>query len=159
MLKRENEKLYFLHQSFQEYFAACHLLKYESANKDAIQEKVWTRVWENTFAILLGFAGEWPDVIKHVLKTALKVDPILTARFLRVAENVDPILLQEFVEIREKVLRDPQSGSFAYKEAAQALAELSQEQTCEVLINLASDKKVPLKSRLVILNKLMERSS
>lgn len=159
MLRIEDEKLYFLHQSFQEYFTACHLLKYKSTNMDTIKEKIWTHGWENIFTILLGVADEWPDVINYVLKKALEVDPILTARFLRVAENVDPNFLQEFVKIQEKVLREPQSGSVAYKDAAQALTEYGQEQAWKILRKLAQDKEVPLESRLIILNKLTERSS
>lgn len=151
MLRSENGKLHFLHQSFQEYFAACHFLEHEATDKDALQKKVWQHGWHDTFVILLGFAGEKQEVVQQIVQIAMEVNPVLTARFLRVAESVDQNILQQFIKTQEAVLRNLQSGSFAYSQAVKALDEYGSEQSLKDMIDLASDLKVPLESRIEVL--------
>ncbi|MEE8587543.1 MAG: hypothetical protein V3T83_22115, partial [Acidobacteriota bacterium] len=63
MLLSADGKLRFLHQSFQEYFAARHFLAREAGDRKAIREKVWRFGWHDTFAVLMGFAGDAPEVV------------------------------------------------------------------------------------------------
>jgi hypothetical protein len=156
MLQRHNGNLRFLHQSFQEYFAACHFLKHEATDKDAIRKKILQHRWLDTFVILLGFAGDKPEVINQIIEVALEVDPILTARFLRVTESINTNILQQFIEIQEKVLRNPQSGNFTNERAAQALAEHGRGPVRKALIRLALDLRAPLESRIVVLKRLSD---
>ncbi|MCP4691499.1 MAG: hypothetical protein GY859_25870, partial [Desulfobacterales bacterium] len=80
MLIRDGMKLRFLHQSFQEYFAARCFLQTEAGDPGAAAQKVWQFGWHDTFTVLLGFAGDETEVVTRIIEEALKVNPILTAR-------------------------------------------------------------------------------
>src|SRR5262249_33263503 len=123
MLSREGKHLRFLHQSFQEYFAARYFLATEARSPATIRQKVRQFGWHDTFAVLLGFAGDATDVVTQVIEAALRVNPILTARCLRLAEQPDPRLLERFVTTQEALLMDVNAGAFAHGRAAEALAE------------------------------------
>ena len=112
---RPAQNLRFLHQSFQEYFAARQFLKDFAAERDpeAIRQKVSEFAWHDTFAVLLGFVGDEPEVVTRIIEEALKINPILTARCLRVAEFPDARLVEQFVNSQEARLLDAEAGKFA----------------------------------------------
>lgn len=154
MVRRGDGKLRFLHQSFQEYFAARHFLKTAANDPGVVRSRVHSLRWHDTFTILLGFAGEHPEVVTQVIHTALEVDPTLTARCLRVAERPEPELLDRFVTAQEATLRDPRSGHFAQAVAATALAEFGRGRAHDVLVELATDPSAPVASRAEAIDRL-----
>jgi hypothetical protein len=151
ILLRDDGTLRFLHQSFQEYFAARHFLAHEAGDAAAIQEKVWRLGWHDTFAVLLGFAGEAPEVVARVVEAALAVNPMLTARCLRMAETPVEELLVRFVAAQEKVLRDPQEQGYGHERAARALVEHGRGAARQALLRIAADPAVPVPARVEIL--------
>jgi hypothetical protein len=154
MARRGDGKLRFLHQSFQEYFAARHFLRTAADDPGVVRSRVHSLRWHDTFTILLGFAGEHPEVVTRVIQTALEVDPTLTARCLRVAERPEPELLDRFVAEQEATLRDPLSGDFAHARAATALAVYGRGRAHDVLVELATDPAAPVPSRAEAIHRL-----
>ncbi|HBL26942.1 MAG TPA: hypothetical protein DD490_08920, partial [Acidobacteria bacterium] len=148
ILLRDDGTLRFLHQSFQEYFAARHFLAHEAGDAAVLQRKVRTFGWHDTFAVLLGFAGEAPEVVAGVVEAALAVNPVLTARCLRMAETRVPELLARFVAAQEEVLRDPQEGRYGHRRAARALAEHGRGPARQALLQLAADPAAPVPARV-----------
>jgi hypothetical protein len=151
ILLRDDGKLRFLHQSFQEYFAARHFLAHEAGDVAAIQKKVWKLGWHDTFAVLLGFAGQAPDVVAAVVEAALAVNPVLTARCLRMTETPVEELLGRFVATQEKVLRDPQEQGYGHQRAARALADHGRGLSRQALLKIAADPATPVPARAEIL--------
>ncbi len=151
LLLRGDGKLRFLHQSFQEYFAARHFLAHEAGDPAALKRKVWTLGWHDTFAVLLGFAGEAEEVVAGVVEAALVVNPVLTARCLRMSEAPVDELLERFVAAQEEVLRDPDVGQYARERAAWALAEHGRGPAREALLQLAADQTSPDPARAEVL--------
>lgn len=151
ILQRDDGRLRFLHQSFQEYFAARHFLAHEAGDAAAIQRKVWTIGWHDTFAVLLGFAGDAPAVVASVVEAALAVNPVLTARCLRMAEAPVEELLVRFVAAQEKVLRDPQEEGYGHERAARALAEHGRGPARQALLRIAAAPAALVPARTVIL--------
>src|SRR6185369_7983608 len=156
ILLRDASKLRFLHQSFQEYFAARHFLAHEAGDAAAIQEKVRRLGWHDTFAVLLGFAGEAPEVVAGVVEAALAVDPVLTARCLRMAETPVEELLARFVAAQEEVLRDPQEQGYGHQRAARALAEHGRGAARQALLKIAADPAAPIPARVATLQSLSD---
>lgn len=159
MLQRDGKNLRFLHQSFQEYFAARHFLTTEGRNPAAIRHKVWELGWHDTFAVLLGFAGDETEIVTQVIEEALKVNPILTARCLRMAEQPDARLLRRFIAMQETILQDASAGTFAHERAARALAEQGQKEARETLWRIFTDKTAPDVSRVQALTRLADMPS
>ncbi len=151
LLSHGDGKLRFLHQSFQEYFAARHFLAHEAGDPTVLQRKVWTLGWHDTFAVLLGFAGEAPEVVAGVVEAALVVNPVLTARCLRLSEAPVEALLERFVAAQEAVLRDPAGGQYALQRAARALAEHGRGPARAALLRNAGDEATPGPARAEIL--------
>lgn len=154
MVRRSDGQLRFLHQSFQEYFAARHFLRTAANDPGVVRSRVHSHRWHDTSTILLGFAGERPDVVTRVLQTALEVNPTLTARCLRVAERPEPELLDRFVKEQEATLRNPRAGDHAQERAATALAEYGRGPARDVLVKLATDPSAHLASRAKAINRL-----
>jgi Ternary complex associated domain 9 len=154
MLLREGGKLRFLHQSFQEYFAARYFLDHVGKDGFSIHERVLDLGWHDTFALLIGFGGDRPDVIRQVIEEALKVNPVLTARCLRMAESPDAALLTQFVESRERVLRDGSAGEYLHGRAAEALAEYGRGPARAAIWRVATDAAAPDAARMVCLDRL-----
>jgi len=151
ILLRSDGALRFLHQSFQEYFAARHFLAHAAGDLATIQRKVWTLGWHDTFAVLLGFAGEAPEVVAGVVEAALAVNPVLTARCLRMAETPVEPLLARFVTAQEEVLRDPEERGYGHQRAALALAEHGRGPSRQALLRIAADPAAPVPARAEIL--------
>jgi hypothetical protein len=154
MLYRDGKNLRFLHQSFQEYFAARHFLNSQAKNSSAIRRKVSQFGWHDTFAMMLGFAGDAPEVITQVIEEALKIDPLLTARCLRMAEQPDPGLLERFVAMQEAILEDAYAGEYAHARAAQALAEFGRVQARTALWRIIDAAGAPETARIESLRRL-----
>jgi Ternary complex associated domain 9 len=154
MLYRNGKYLRFLHQSFQEYFAACHFLATGTSDQVALRQKVRQFGWHDTFAVLLGFAGDETEVVTQVIEEALKVNSVLTARFLRMAEQPDPRLINRFVTTQEAILQNARSGEFSHKRAAEALAEHGREESRAALWRIVLNAKAPETSRVAALNSL-----
>jgi hypothetical protein len=157
MVRRADGKLHFLHQSFQEYFAARHFLRTAADDPEVVRSRVHSYRWHDTFTILLGFAGEHPEVVTRVIQTVLEVNPTLTARCLRVAERPEPELLERFVAEQEATLRDQRAGDFAQAQAATALAEYGRGRAHDVLVALATDRDAPVTSRAEAIDRLAGR--
>jgi len=145
---KDKEQVRFQHQSFQEYFAARRFLDVEAVDAAAVRAKVMRLGWHDTFAVLLGFAGERPEVVSWVISAALEVNPALTARCLRMAEDPHRGLLARFVSAQEAVLRDPRAGDFAHERSARALAEYGRGPARAALVGLVRDPAAPKKSRI-----------
>lgn len=156
MLHRSDESLRFLHQSFQEYFAARHFLLSEASDPNAIRDKVWQFGWHDTFAVLLGFAGDATDVITRIIEEALRVNPLLTARCLRMAEQPDPRLFERFVTTQEAILQQAEAGAFSYERAARALAEHGRGAARAALWRTVTAVSAPPPSRVAALKRLAE---
>lgn len=154
MLFRDGKHLRFLHQSFQEYFAARHFLKTGAKTPASIRRKVSQFGWQDTFAMLLGFAGDAPEVVTQIIEEALKVNPLLTARCLRMAEQPDPLLLERFVASQEATLKNAHAGEFAHQRAAEALAEYGRDQARAVLWRVAIIADAPEMARVEALKRL-----
>ncbi len=154
ILLRDDGRLRFLHQSFQEYFAARHFLAHEAGDAAVVRSKVWRLGWHDTFAVLLGFAGEAPAVVASVVEAALAVNPVLTARCLRMAEAPVEELLVRFVAAQERVLRDPQEEGYGHERAARALAEHGRGPSRQALLRIAADPAAAVPARTVILHVL-----
>ena len=151
LLHREGEgetrQLRFLHQSFQEYFAARHILPELAANPAEITRRVSEFGWHDTFVLLLGFGGEHPQVVRQVVDAALQVNPRLTARCLRMAEAVEPGLLDQFVAAQAATLADPQAGVWEYRVAAEALAEYGRGAARRALWDVITNRNAPEPAR------------
>lgn len=154
MLHRQGGKLRFLHQTFQEYFAARHFLDHDAKDEGAIRARVREYRWHDTFALLLGFGGDRPDVIRQVIEEALRVNAVLTARCLRMAEAPDMVLLKQFVESQRHVLRDERAGEFLHRRAADALAEHGRGPARAALWAVAADPTAPDLPRVACLERL-----
>jgi hypothetical protein len=154
MLQREDGNLRFLHQSFQEYFAARYFLEKVGSGSWSIRERVREYGWHDTLALLIGFGGDRPTVIRRIIEEALHVNPVLTARCLRMAETPDTVLLQQFVESRLQVLRDPRSGDYSRGVAANALAEFGAGPAQMALWSVAREIGAPESARIVCLERL-----
>lgn len=148
MLQREQNNLRFLHQSFQEYFAARHFLEQEAKDPASIRARVYQHGWHDTMALLMGFGGDQPEVIEVAIEAALQVNPTLTARCLRMAEAPDSRLLEQFVCTQEEILWNPQAGATAHTRAASALAEYGGEPARLALWKVASSPQAPEESRV-----------
>jgi len=154
MLQREGGKLRFLHQSFQEYFAARHFLDHEATDEHTIRARVREHGWHDTLALLIGFGGDKPDVIRLVTDEALRVNAVLTARCLRMAETPDETLLHQFVDSQQQILREARAGEVPHRRAAEALAEYGREPALTALWTVATDPAAPKFSRLTCLERL-----
>ena len=150
-----SDRLRFLHQSFQEYFAARHLLTRLDHNTYEITQRVRQFGWHDTFVLVLGFGGQHPEVVTQVIEAALEVNPGLTARCLRMAELEDrSALLEKFVAAQEAVLRDPAEGVWAYQKAAAALAEYGRGPARAVLWQIVTDRSATNDARRFAIEQL-----
>ncbi|MBC7821243.1 MAG: hypothetical protein IAG10_30520, partial [Planctomycetaceae bacterium] len=154
MLHRENGKLRFLHQSFQEYFAARHVLTHLAQNSAEIETRVLQFGWHDTFVLVLGFGGENPEVVRQVVETALAYNPRLTARCLRMAETDDRSLLKRFVAVQRAVLADHSAGKWAHNEAAESLGEYGRGSARAALWEIATASTAPETARVQTLQQL-----
>ncbi|MHC4177694.1 MAG: NACHT domain-containing protein, partial [Planctomycetota bacterium] len=154
MLHRTDGKLRFLHQSFQEYFAARWFLDHEATDQPTVQQRVWRLGWHETFAVLLGFAGESQEVVSWVIEAALQVNRVLTARCLRMAELPDHTLLDRFVADQAAVLADPGAGKWAHEQATRALAEHGRGPTRAALLEVARGSHAPDAARVLAIEEL-----
>ncbi|NQT16726.1 MAG: hypothetical protein HQ582_28470, partial [Planctomycetes bacterium] len=154
LLHREGGRLRFLHQSFQEYFAARHFLEHLAANPAEVRGRVLDFGWHDTFVLVLGFGGDNPEVVRQVVETALAVNPGLTARCLRMAETDDHALLNRFVEVQQAVLGDDRAGDWAHEKAAAALADYGRGPARRALWTIAADPAAPETARCRSLEQL-----
>jgi hypothetical protein len=156
MLSRNDKKVHFLHQCFQEYFAARHFLEHEAKNPETVRRKVSEFAWHDTFTVLLAFAGDAPDIISLIIKAALDVNPMLTARCLRMAERVDgsEVLFKLFVTDQKNILLDPRVGQWAHKKAAEALAEHGRGLARAALLDITQNCEAPDESRILAIERL-----
>lgn len=148
MLIEDEGQIRFLHQSFQEYFAARHFLERYAADADFLRETVRRIRWHDTLIILLGFAGEQPAVGRLLIEEALRTDPILTARCLRMAENVDRRLLEIFVEEQAVTLRTQDAGRYEWQRASRALAEHGRGIARRALLDIIQSGEAPSGARV-----------
>jgi Ternary complex associated domain 9 len=153
MLHRDGAMLRFMHQSFQEYFAASHFLK-TANDQAALRNSVLSFRWHDTFTILLGFAGDYPDVVSQICETALEVNTTLTAQCLRAAEQPDPRLIDRFIAEQHVALLDGDAGEFAHARAAGALAEYGRKPAVDILADTISNARAPASSRIASLTRL-----
>lgn len=156
LLEEHGGRLRFMHQSFQEYFAAQHFLRTEATQPGAVAQAVRRRGWHDTLVVLLGFAGEQAELVAEIIDTALDVDSRLTARCLRVVENPDPAVVDQFLAAQERKLRDNGAGEYGHGRAAEALAELGQPAARQVLHDVTTDASCPDTARIAALNQLAE---
>lgn len=160
LLQREGESeeavLRFLHQSFQEYFAARHILPQLADNSDEIKRRIVEFGWHDTFVLLLGFGGEQPQVVEQVVEEALKVNPRLTARCLRMAEAADSSLLEQFVTTQSDLLADPDVDGWTAARSAEALAEYGRGQARKALWKIITNGTASIEARCQALRKLAE---
>jgi hypothetical protein len=156
MLHRGDGNLQFMHQSFQEFFAARQLLASLEGDRETLARKVLSFAWQDTFSILLGFAGDHEPVVEEVIAVALEADAALAARCMRVPEHPDPRLIQRFLSEQAATLRDPAAGSRAWEVAATALGEYGAPATWELLAAVAVDSQAPSQARAQVLRTLAD---
>jgi hypothetical protein len=141
-------RLRFMHQSFQEYFAARHFLDLEASRAGAVEAAVLRRSWHDTLVILLGFAGEHGDLVAEIIDIGIEVDVRLTARCLRVVENPDPAVVAQFLNAQGARLRNANAGAYGHERAAEALAEFGTHEARDLLHRIADDAGAPNSARV-----------
>lgn len=156
MLQIEGDKARFLHQSFQEYFAARYILPELEKNQAEITRRVTDFGWHDSLLLLLGFGGEHIDVVSRLVQTALRVNARLTARCLRMAELEEELLLRLFVDAQSAVLASSSAGVWSYKLAASALAEYGRGKARQGLWRIVTDQTSPELARCVCIGQLAE---
>lgn len=159
MLLVGDGKLLFMHQSFQEYFAARYFFENEAKNKKAIENRMRQHSWHDTFIILIGFAGDETQLVADLIEVALELNPVLTARCLRVAEQPDKNLLAQFVKNQETILNNPVVGKHSHQRSAMALFEHGQGPSREALLRVAANNEAPIESRMEVLKTLSKMTS
>lgn len=154
MLVANRNEIGFRHQSFQEYFSAQHVLKNSSTNLAQLRRNVWKFGWHDTFALLLSFGGEHPEITSTILMTALQANELLTARFLAEVELPDHQCESWFINYCDSQLRDEAVGEQAYLRSAKALAVRNTTESLEILFNVAEDVAAPTKAITATLTQL-----
>jgi len=154
LLHREDGSLRFLHQSFQEYFAARHFLEHHATDPQEVRRRVLEFRFHDMFVLVLGFGGNNPDVVRQVVERALEVNAGLTARCLRMAETDDRSLLDRFVAAQQVVLGDHDAGDWSHGKAAAALADYGRGPARRALWTIAADPAAPQTARCRSLEQL-----
>lgn len=146
----------FLHQSFQEYFAARYFLKRYATDPQELSRKILRHNWWDTFVILLGFTDSSSDVVLAIIQESLEKDPLLTARLLLVCEGINANVVKAFTSEQEAILSDNNAPSHLHEVSASALAEYGKGPARSVLFGLVSDVSVRETVRRTILSKLVK---
>ncbi|MER5401284.1 hypothetical protein [Streptomyces sp. NPDC002599] len=153
MLWREGDRVGFLHQLFQEYFAARELAACSSSRR---QRRVLAFRWQEPVRILLGLPDVDPTVPPEVLTTVRQARPAYAAWLLRHAHPTPPDLLRSFLSQQQEMLRTSFAGPHAWQESAEALAQLATPQAWQLLSETACSDEAPLGARQAALRSLGE---
>jgi hypothetical protein len=153
MLHRDGDRLRFLHQLFQEYFAACALT---GQGRDALARRVLTFGWREPFRILVSTPTTTPDIVDLVLRQAIDTDPRYGGWLLRAAKTVPPGLLKSFMDHQTAALRSPATGDYGWHRAASGLAVLGTEAALAALVDVATDAAAPDPARVEVLDVLLD---
>ncbi|MGW1269697.1 NACHT domain-containing protein [Streptomyces sp. NPDC002491] len=153
MLWREGDRVGFLHQLFQEYFAARELASCSSSMR---QRRVLAFRWQEPVRILLGLPEVAEEVTDEVLATARQARPAYAAWLLRHAHLPPLHVLSSFLSHQQKVLETLFAGPTAWQESAEALAELATPQAWQLLRRTVCSTAAPLGARQAALRFLGE---
>ncbi|NQT21136.1 MAG: hypothetical protein HQ592_15620, partial [Planctomycetes bacterium] len=158
MLLRSGGSLRFMHQSFEEYFAARYILEHMGDDIDSLREKVQRFAWHDTVVLLLAFGGDHPDTVARLIECTMTSirDAELTARCLRMAEGPDEDLVKRFVASQEQTLRCLDAGNFAHRRASVALFEYGRPVARQALRRVAQSEEAPEDSRALAIERLAE---
>lgn len=136
MLQEQDGSLRFLHQLFQEYFAARTL---ESCAAGRRRQRVLTFAWQEPARMLLSLPGTGPETVREILDTAGEAHPGYTAWLLRGTPSPPAAVVGSFLARRLAVLGAPQAGPRAWEESARALAQLRTAAGWQALAAVACD--------------------
>lgn len=153
MLHRSAGSLRFLHQSFQEYFAA-RVFAREADDDRLLHDRAMVFAWREPLRIMLGFSGGRPELTDRLIEIALRVDPGFAAKLLRASETPPRTAVETFITAQRRTLTDSSAGEHYWQTAAAALADYGIAEAsaalCEVVIG-----DHPLAVRLVALDVLI----
>lgn len=153
MLWHEDGRVGFLHQLFQEYFAARELV---SCSFSVRQRRVLAFRWQESVRILFGLPDVASEVIAEVLATARQARPAYAAWLLRHAHSLPSPLSPSFLSEQKQTLSTPFAGPTAWQESAEALAELATPQAWDLLSATVCSPEAPLGARQAALRFLGE---
>jgi hypothetical protein len=155
MLQRDGDRLRFMHQLFQEYFAACALGRQARENREVLVERVLSFNWREPTRILLSSPETSHEVVVLILERAIDTDARYGAWLLRAARNVPTWLRKRFVEQQTQRLRSPATGKYGCHSAARALAEDGTGAALDALVRVACDASVPDLARAEVIDVLL----
>ncbi|MFC0439949.1 hypothetical protein [Kutzneria buriramensis] len=153
ILHRENGRLRFLHQLFQEYFAACALA---GEGPDELGRRVLAFDWREPIRILVSAPTTHPDTVDFVLRQAVDTDPRYGAWLLRAAKSVSPEFLASFVDQQAAALRSCATGEYGWHRSARALVELGTQPALAALVAVATDVGAPQLARAEVVDVMVD---
>jgi hypothetical protein len=154
MLQRDGSSLRFLHQSFQEYFAAL-VFAQEAADLSMLRDRALIFAWREPLRIMLGFSGDRPDLANRLIEIALRADPHFAAQLLRASENPPETAVEAFLTAQQRVLARSDAGEHDWVAAADALAHHDSPPARAILHALATAAGGAVPARLAALNALV----
>jgi hypothetical protein len=154
MLQRDGGRLRFLHQLFQEYFAACAL---DDEDRDALAERVRTFDWREPLRMLLSSPKTSQELVDFVLERAIETDPRYAAWLLRAVRHrpASAWLGELFVARQAERLRSPATGVYGWHRAAHGLAEYATRPALDGLAQVAGAASAPELARVEAIDELL----
>ncbi|GAA1288886.1 hypothetical protein [Saccharothrix xinjiangensis] len=136
MLHRHDGSLRFLHQSFQEYFAALVFAR-EADDEQLLRDRAKVFAWREPLRIMLGFSGDRPELTERLIRIALRADPGFAAKLLRASETPPRSAVDVFIAAQRDALASPDLSEHDWTTAARALADHGAPEAIDVLRSTA----------------------
>lgn len=155
MLHRSGSSFRFLHQSFQEYFAALVFAR-EADDTQLLRDRAMVFAWREPLRIMLGFSGDRPELTDRLIRFALRADARFAAKLLRASENPPHSAVATFVDAQRNTLTLWNAGEHDWEAAAQALAYHDTPDALAVLQQVATDGDHPLTARIIAFDALAD---
>lgn len=148
LVQTDGDDIRFLHQLFQEYFAAQVLIGEAQRDRDALRDRILKFAWREPIRILLGSPRTPAELAEFILDTAIKADPVYAAALLRDSENAPPQTMGRFLDAQRTALTSPVTGETGWKSAVDALWSLGTAPSNEILFDAIAAPDVPLTAQI-----------
>lgn len=154
LLVQEGGTVRFLHQLFQEYFAARALVRTATTDEAGLLRRMLRFEWQESVRMLVGFPDTPADTVGAVLATAAGAHPGYAAWLIRESLAPRAEAVAAFVADQGAVLAGPAAGGEAHRRAATALAVLREDPAWRLLARVAADPAAPAQARTACLDAL-----
>jgi len=148
VLVADGGRVGFASPDVQDYFAARQLLR-DAALPGVLERVGLDHRWYRVCEVLVSLSTTPSGVRRVLIRQALRADPVFGARLLAAcpASARPKDLALPFLEEQRRVLRDPEAGTAALQEAADALAGTGAPAAYRRLLEIVDDLDAPVDIR------------